>query len=81
MAHDDDLPIDEGMADFTAEVRITAHLLWEQAGRPSGKKDEFWYKALDQHIRSRANAEKLNKNPPSHLDQNEQPRSVPREFD
>mgnify|MGYP003116971437 CR=1 FL=1 len=64
MADQDDLPIGKSMQDFTAKVRATAYLLWEQAGRPSGRKDDFWYKALDQHIRARANAEKLDREPP-----------------
>ena len=52
------------MAAFSAEVKATAYLLWEQAGRPLGRENDFWYKALDQHIRARANAEKLDKEPP-----------------
>lgn len=64
MAEHDDLPIGKSMQDFTAEVRATAYFLWEQAGRPVGREEEFWYKALDQHIRARANAEKLDEEPP-----------------
>jgi hypothetical protein len=52
------------LSDFTAQVKATAYLLWEQAGQPAGRKDYFWYKALDQHISARANAEKLDKEPP-----------------
>jgi len=48
----DDVPIGKTMADFTAEVMATAYFLWEQAGRPSGRHDDFWYKALDQHIQA-----------------------------
>jgi hypothetical protein len=62
MADQDDLPIGKSMQDFTAEGRATAYFLWEQAGQPSGREDDFWYKALDQHIH--ANAEKLDKESP-----------------
>lgn len=64
MADQDDLPIGKSMQDFTAEVRATAYFLWEQAGRPAGREDDFWYKALDQHIRARANAEKMDRQLP-----------------
>ncbi len=26
-------------------IRRRAHQLWEQAGRPDGREDEFWYQA------------------------------------
>ncbi|WP_315756247.1 MULTISPECIES: DUF2934 domain-containing protein [unclassified Bradyrhizobium] len=26
-------------------IRTRAHELWEQAGRPDGRDDEFWYQA------------------------------------
>lgn len=45
MADQDDLPIGKSMQDFTAEVRATAYFLWEQAGQPAGREDDFWYKA------------------------------------
>lgn len=61
MADQDDLPIGKSMQDFTAEVGATAYFLWEQAGQPAGREDDFWYKALDQHIRARANAENWTK--------------------
>ncbi|WP_245893196.1 DUF2934 domain-containing protein [Devosia naphthalenivorans] len=67
MAQEDDLPIGKSMEDFTAEVGGTAYFLWEQAGRPRGREDDFWYKALDQHIRARANVEKLSQGPPPDL--------------
>ncbi|MFZ3585489.1 DUF2934 domain-containing protein [Loktanella sp. DJP18] len=35
-------------------VRERAHALWEQAGRPEGRADEFWNLALDKHLRERA---------------------------
>ena len=27
------------------KIRERAHQLWEQAGRPEGRHDEFWYQA------------------------------------
>ena len=36
------------------EIRRRAYELYEQAGRPEGKQDEFWYRA-EQEIRNRQN--------------------------
>lgn len=44
----------EDMSEFADAVRDTAYFLWEEAGRPDGRSDEFWYRALDIHYRSRA---------------------------
>jgi hypothetical protein len=27
------------------EIRTRAHQLWEQAGKPEGREDEFWHQA------------------------------------
>jgi hypothetical protein len=27
------------------DIRSRAHELWEQAGKPEGKQDEFWFQA------------------------------------
>jgi hypothetical protein len=27
------------------QIRIRARQLWEQAGKPAGRDDEFWYRA------------------------------------
>ncbi|WP_424134956.1 DUF2934 domain-containing protein [Roseomonas chloroacetimidivorans] len=35
-------------------VRERAYSLWEQEGRPEGRADEYWHRALDQHFRQRA---------------------------
>jgi len=32
------------------KLRERAHQLWEQAGRPEGRQDEFWYQA-EQELR------------------------------
>lgn len=39
---------------FDLLVRDTAYFLWEQAGRPEGRADEFWFRSLEQHFRARA---------------------------
>lgn len=35
-------------------VRERAYALWEQEGRPEGRAEEHWHRALDQHLRERA---------------------------
>lgn len=35
-------------------VRDTAYFLWEQEGRPEGRAQEFWRRAMEQHRRARA---------------------------
>jgi hypothetical protein len=27
------------------QIRLRAHELWEQAGKPEGRQDEFWHQA------------------------------------
>ncbi|GHA20811.1 hypothetical protein GCM10007989_14940 [Devosia pacifica] len=44
----------QDLAEFQHAVRDTAYFLWEQAGRPEGRPDEFWFQALEIHLRSRA---------------------------
>ncbi|MBN9315483.1 MAG: DUF2934 domain-containing protein [Devosia sp.] len=38
---------------FREAVRRTAYFLWEQDGRPHGRHDEYYLRALDQHRRER----------------------------
>jgi len=52
------------MSGFSDAVRDTAYFLWEEAGRPDGRADEFWYRALDIHFRSRAYQEWLRQGKP-----------------
>jgi len=33
------------------EIRERAHRLWEQAGKPEGREDEFW-RAAEQQLRN-----------------------------
>jgi len=35
-------------------VRERARSLWEQDGRPAGRSEEYWHRALDQRLRERA---------------------------
>ena len=35
-------------------VREQAYALWEQEGRPDGRAEEFWHRALEQHLKRRA---------------------------
>src|SRR3954447_13589795 len=43
---------ERAMADLTAEkIRKRAHELWEQAGKPEGRDEEFWHLA-EQEIRN-----------------------------
>jgi len=38
---------------FFEAVRKTAYFLWEQDGRPHGRHDEYYLRALEQHRRER----------------------------
>ena len=38
---------------FREAVRKTAYFLWEQDGRPHGRHDEYYLRALAQHRRAR----------------------------
>ena len=46
----------ETKAGLDQVVRERAYLLWEQAGRPEGRADEFWHQAQHQRFRERAHA-------------------------
>lgn len=50
----DDSEFGQPPVDFTAAVRDTAYFLWEQDGRPEGRDDYYWHRALEQHLRTRA---------------------------
>ena len=42
---------------FEQSVRETAYFLWEQDGRPEGREEEYWYRALERtHREHDANA-------------------------
>lgn len=57
-------PPPEDYADLDAAVRDTAYFLWEQDGRPEGRADHYWMKALEQHLRARAYSVWLEKGGP-----------------
>jgi hypothetical protein len=38
---------------FEEAVRRTAYFLWVQDGQPTGRDEEFYYRALEQHRRER----------------------------
>jgi hypothetical protein len=38
---------------FHDAVRRTAYFLWEQDGRPNGRHEEYYLKALEKHRRER----------------------------
>jgi len=53
-----------GDPDFEQRVRDTAYFLWEADGRPSGREKEYWFRALEIHLRERSNQRLLNDGPP-----------------
>jgi len=40
--------------DELEDVRDTAYFLWEQEGRPEGRGQEFWRRAMEQFRRAKA---------------------------
>lgn len=36
---------------FEQSVRDTAYFLWEKDGRPEGKEQDYWFRALDECLR------------------------------
>ncbi|MEQ9635102.1 MAG: DUF2934 domain-containing protein [Devosia marina] len=50
---------------FEQRVRETAYFLWEQAGRPDGQEQQYWFEALDRCLRERQADEMLQKQPPA----------------
>jgi hypothetical protein len=64
MADEDRLPKGQSMEAFEAAVRDTAYFLWEQDGRPEGRADEYWERALRKLIRQWSNDEHLANNTP-----------------
>jgi hypothetical protein len=48
------------------EIRVRAHQLWEQAGKPDGRDEEFWHQAERELQTQDKDANKL-KEPPNNL--------------
>ena len=53
-----------GDPDFEQAVRETAYFLWEHDGRPAGREQEYWYRALEQTLRQRNSDADLRATPP-----------------
>lgn len=49
----DDQDTTWGDPNFEQAVRETAYFLWEQDGKPHGREQEYWYRALERHLRQR----------------------------
>jgi hypothetical protein len=45
------------------QIRIRAHQLWEQAGKPEGPEDEFWHRA-EQELRETDQLKDIANSPP-----------------
>jgi len=50
---------------FELRVRETAYFLWEQAGRPVGQEQQYWFEALDRCLRERQADEMIQEQPPA----------------
>lgn len=50
MSDADDPWIDKN---FESRVRDTAYFLWENDGRPLGREQEYWFRALERCLRQR----------------------------
>jgi hypothetical protein len=49
---------------FELAVRETAYFLWEQDGKPEGRENDYWFRALERQLRER-NADRDLKNGPT----------------
>lgn len=54
---------DEHDPEFLEAVRLTAYFLWEQDGRPEGRAEEYWRRALEKHRSERQFDRWLNEEP------------------
>ena len=54
-----------GDPQFENAVRETAYFLWEQDGRPQGREQEYWYRALERQLRERNADGRLQEAPPA----------------
>jgi hypothetical protein len=45
------------------QIRIRAHQLWEQAGKPEGQDDEFWHRA-EQELQEMGELREIVNEPP-----------------
>lgn len=49
---------------FEQSVRDTAYFLWEHDGRPEGREQDYWFKALERCLRQRDADKSLAISPP-----------------
>jgi hypothetical protein len=49
---------------FEEAVRLTAYFLWEQDGRPHGRDQEYWRRALEKHRNEHRYNRWLDESPP-----------------
>jgi len=49
--------------EFEQKVRDTAYFLWEADGYPDGLEKEYWFRALEAHLRERDSAKMLQVGP------------------
>jgi hypothetical protein len=52
--------------DFEQSVRDTAYFMWENDGRPDGREQEYWFRALEVCLRQR-NLDKQLQEPATHF--------------
>ena len=50
----DGIPVGITIEAFNNAVRDTAYFLWEQDGRPEGRAEEYWQRALELKVREMA---------------------------
>lgn len=50
--------------EFEEAVRETAYFLWESDGRPEGREQDYWFKALERCLRERNYNHALQEAPP-----------------
>jgi Protein of unknown function (DUF2934) len=48
------------------EIRARAHRLWEQAGKPEGRDQEFWYQA-EQELKEMEDLREIATEPPPNV--------------
>ena len=62
-----DAPNDDPWVDpvFAQSVRDTAYFLWENDGRPQGRENEYWFRALERCLRQRQADDMLLQSPAS----------------
>jgi len=55
----DDVNDPWGDPTFEMAVRETAYFMWENDGRPEGREQEYWYRALESELRKRTSDREL----------------------